>query len=132
MNKAKLKPCPFCGGAARSYNGPIDGYGVVCTKCGVKLYGRGSIAAATRAWNRRSPVIQEAMKVGYECGRADATSEIFVEIDEAIHSHYHSYTHKNADKSLIIVFNYGARTSIVALKRDIDELRKKYTNGGKQ
>ena len=56
MPRVELKPCPFCGAAARQYEGPMDAYGVVCTKCGVKLYDRGSAAAAKRAWNKRAKV----------------------------------------------------------------------------
>lgn len=56
MPRAELKPCPFCGAAARQYEGPMDAYGVVCTKCGVKLYGRNSAAAAKRAWNKRAKI----------------------------------------------------------------------------
>ena len=54
MKETELKPCPFCGGKARLYDGHMDAYGVVCEKCGVKLYGRSSSGAAKRAWNRRS------------------------------------------------------------------------------
>ena len=49
-----LKPCPFCGGEARGYEGKIDAHGVVCNKCGAKIYGYASKGAATRAWNRRA------------------------------------------------------------------------------
>lgn len=49
-----LKPCPFCGGEARKYEGKIDDHGVVCKKCGAKIYGYTSAGAATRAWNRRT------------------------------------------------------------------------------
>ena len=51
---AELKPCPFCGGEARRYAGHIDFHGVVCKKCGAKVYGYGNQASATRAWNRRA------------------------------------------------------------------------------
>ncbi len=51
---AELKPCPFCGGEARRYNGNIDSYGVVCNKCGAKVYGYASKASATKAWNTRT------------------------------------------------------------------------------
>lgn len=50
----ELKPCPFCGGKARRYYGHTDLYGVVCKKCAAKIYGYGSKASATKAWNRRA------------------------------------------------------------------------------
>ena len=49
----ELKPCPFCGGEARRYEGKHDGYSVCCTKCSTKIYGYFSKAGAARAWNRR-------------------------------------------------------------------------------
>ena len=52
--KTELKPCPFCGGQARRYNGNTDMYGVVCKKCGAKVFGYGNEASATKAWNRRT------------------------------------------------------------------------------
>lgn len=52
--KTKLKLCPFCGGQARRYNGNTDMYGVVCKKCGAKVFGYGNEASATKAWNRRA------------------------------------------------------------------------------
>ena len=51
---AELKPCPFCGGQARRYEGNHDGFGVCCTKCSAKVYGCFSKAGATKAWNRRA------------------------------------------------------------------------------
>ena len=51
---AELKPCPFCGGTARHYEGNMDSHGVTCTKCQAKVYGCSSKGAATRAWNRRA------------------------------------------------------------------------------
>lgn len=50
---AELKPCPFCGGEARRYNGTIDSYGVTCKKCSAKVYGYSTQTGATRAWQRR-------------------------------------------------------------------------------
>ena len=50
----KLKPCPFCGGQARRYEGIFDAHGICCTKCTAKIYGYASKATASRAWNRRS------------------------------------------------------------------------------
>ena len=58
MKETELKPCPFCGGEARLYDGPTDAYGAVCKKCGVKLYGKNSYGAAKRAWNRRVDNVQ--------------------------------------------------------------------------
>ena len=63
MSKEKqieLKPCPFCGGEARRYFGNWDMHGVVCGKCGAKIYGYAIKAAATRAWNRRAYEQREA------------------------------------------------------------------------
>ena len=54
MKETELKPCPFCGGEARRYNGNLDLCGIVCKKCGAKVYGRADKASATRAWNRRT------------------------------------------------------------------------------
>jgi Lar family restriction alleviation protein len=50
----ELKPCPFCGGKARLYNGNHDGFGVCCTKCSAKVYGYMTTGGASRAWNRRA------------------------------------------------------------------------------
>jgi Lar family restriction alleviation protein len=52
MKETELKPCPFCG-EARRYVGNLDFYGVVCKKCGAKIYGRTTKGSATKAWNRR-------------------------------------------------------------------------------
>lgn len=51
---ANLKPCPFCGGEARRYEGRTDFYGVTCKKCSCKVFGYASAGSATRAWNRRA------------------------------------------------------------------------------
>lgn len=53
MAKNELKPCPFCGGKARKFNGVAGSYGVVCKKCGAKTYPYASQSSATRAWQRR-------------------------------------------------------------------------------
>lgn len=64
MKEIELKPCPFCGGEARKYKGALDLYGIVCKKCGAKIYGRANKASATRAWNRRTDNEQrEAVRV---------------------------------------------------------------------
>ena len=52
----KLKPCPFCGGEARRYEGINFGFGVVCKKCGAKVDGYASKSSASRVWNRRTEV----------------------------------------------------------------------------
>jgi Lar family restriction alleviation protein len=49
-----LKPCPFCGGEARRYDGRVEYFGVCCSKCGAKVYGYASKSAASRAWNKRA------------------------------------------------------------------------------
>ena len=49
----ELKPCPFCGGKARRYEGKFENYGIICTKCSAKIYGYASKGATARAWNRR-------------------------------------------------------------------------------
>lgn len=53
MKEIELKPCPFCGGEARTYDGNIDTFGVVCKKCGAKVYGYETRKKADNAWNRR-------------------------------------------------------------------------------
>lgn len=54
MENRELKPCPFCGGEARYYEGDRDCHGVTCTKCTVKIYGYANRRASKRAWNRRT------------------------------------------------------------------------------
>lgn len=49
----ELKPCPFCGGEARHYEGKTFCHGVCCKKCNAKIYGYATEASAKRAWNRR-------------------------------------------------------------------------------
>lgn len=61
----ELKPCPFCGGAAKLHScAEIDNktlaaafgneYGVHCIVCGVATLPKGSALDAVRAWNRRA------------------------------------------------------------------------------
>ena len=52
--ETELKPCPFCGGDARQYEGQTRYHGVACRKCTCNIYGYASRGAAKRAWNRRA------------------------------------------------------------------------------
>ncbi|MBR2302027.1 MAG: Lar family restriction alleviation protein [Bacteroidaceae bacterium] len=64
MSKStKLKPCPFCGGKPRRYEGKIDGHGIACSKCSLKMYGYASKGAATRAWNKRP--VEDELEAAY-------------------------------------------------------------------
>lgn len=58
MKETELKPCPFCGGEARRYEGQSRYHGVSCRKCTCNIYGYASRSAATRAWNRRTDTIR--------------------------------------------------------------------------
>ena len=69
---SKLESCPFCGGEARGYYGNTDCYGVVCKKCGVKIYGYSSQGSATKAWNRRTyDCTDDFEKMRHVCGYGD-------------------------------------------------------------
>ena len=64
MSKStKLKPCPFCGGEAKHYEGKTDAHGVTCMRCSVKMYGYASKGAATRAWNKRP--VEDELEAAY-------------------------------------------------------------------
>lgn len=66
MENDKLKPCPFCGGAARSNFVPMSksssGYAYIeCEKCGATpyvyqvIYGEEAVVeSVSEAWNRRA------------------------------------------------------------------------------
>ena len=47
----KLKPCPFCGGEAKAYNGQV-----VCTKCWSGSACEDTTEKAIETWNRREPM----------------------------------------------------------------------------
>ena len=64
MTEPNLKPCPFCGGAAKfvDYGQPNDfeDWNVECEKCGIMVIAPGqeegwvtTKAEAAEAWNRR-------------------------------------------------------------------------------
>jgi Lar family restriction alleviation protein len=64
----KLKPCPFCGGVADTYDiyptkeiYEKELYGVVCTKCGASTENVKTEKHAVRLWNGR----KEERKRGY-------------------------------------------------------------------
>lgn len=55
----KLKPCPFCGGEVRIFNGVVAGVTmIVCTKCRatVSFGGREQKDKTIKVWNRRANV----------------------------------------------------------------------------
>lgn len=65
MSNKELKPCPFCGGAARlreyrTFDGLISGittrYYVKCEACRIEVptLGYESDSEAVKAWNRRN------------------------------------------------------------------------------
>ena len=63
--------------------------------------------------------------------RAEVAREIFEEIEKIVAAHYHSYKPTLDNSALVVAFNHSAKTSIATLKRDIAELKKKYTEGQK-
>lgn len=52
----ELKPCPFCGGEAKTggYAIAVEGYWVSCTTCGVYVDGYPTTTVAVDAWNQRA------------------------------------------------------------------------------
>lgn len=76
-----------------------------CSICELSYYRKGCI---------KSPV-------------SEVAREIFEEIEEILKRLYHSNKISLYDRALTIANKHSARHSIVTLKRDIDELKKKYT-----
>lgn len=54
MSEIKLKPCPFCGGKAESFQDYMGWFVVQC-KCGIGTLHYSTLEAAVKAWNRRTP-----------------------------------------------------------------------------
>lgn len=54
-------------------------------------------------------------------------AEIFAEIERVICRYYHDNKISLRDDGLMIVAKHSARHTLVVLKRDIAELKKKYT-----
>ena len=55
VNKAELKPCPFCGGKAELIIAPDNGWGVVCRgECESQTCSWVSPKKAAAVWNRRA------------------------------------------------------------------------------
>lgn len=58
----KLKPCPFCGGEATIWSGPIEDdyfntyYDVYCTECNCMTPKFHTEESAITFWNRREPI----------------------------------------------------------------------------
>lgn len=52
LKSFKLKPCPFCGGAA-AYNDVKGGFAVRCKHCNITTPVYGTKVAANNAWNWR-------------------------------------------------------------------------------
>lgn len=56
MEKAELKPCPFCGGEANHYHHAFTcaEHYICCDECGAKSDVYFTKAEAVSAWNRRA------------------------------------------------------------------------------
>ena len=57
---SKLKPCPFCGGEARTWE-DFDGWRLYCTKCDATFRG-GTAEELIEAWNKRTPTTEDILK----------------------------------------------------------------------
>lgn len=77
MMTKKLKPCPFCGGEATIWSGPIEDdyfntyYDVYCTECNCMTPKFHTEESAIQFWNRREPIdkILEQLEVEVERAR---------------------------------------------------------------
>lgn len=55
-HEEKLKPCPFCGGRARTGTDGEEGHTVFCTSCKVETDSYADERTAIEIWNRRENV----------------------------------------------------------------------------
>lgn len=55
-HEEKLKPCPFCGGRARTGTDGEEGHTVFCTSCKVETDAYADKKTAIKVWNRRENV----------------------------------------------------------------------------
>ena len=55
MEHNELKPCPFCGGEAESYDDYMGFCHIQCTKCGNGTLKCTTASEAKHLWNKRVP-----------------------------------------------------------------------------
>ena len=58
MTEPKLKPCPFCGGKAESWESPFCVWKVFCTECGASIT-LNTDENADVLWNKRVGEVAE-------------------------------------------------------------------------